>query len=109
MKREVIKFHSKITRILSYFLLITIPIFVIGLLYSFNIYALFGIIGISILFILIVCWINCRGIIIEEDKIIFIEFSKKVISIDDIESLDLGKTGDIVISYNGKFSIEQDI
>lgn len=102
MKREVIKFHSKITRILSFFLLLTIPAFVMGLIYSFNVYALFGIIAISILFVLIVIWINNRGIIIEEDKIIFIEFSKKTILIKDINSLSLGKNGVIVVSYNGK-------
>ena len=102
MKREVIKFHSKTTRILSFFLLLTIPAFVIGLIYSFNIYALFGIIVISILFILIIIWVNCRGVIIEEDKIIFVEFSKKVILIENVESLNLGRNGCIVISYNGK-------
>ena len=100
MKREVIKFHSKTTRILSFFLLLTIPAFVIGLIYSFNIYALFGIIVISILFILIIIWVNCRGVIIEEDKIIFVEFSKKVILIENVESLNLGRNGCIVISYN---------
>lgn len=104
MKREVIKFHSKITRILSFFLLLTIPAFVIGLIYSFNIYALFGIIVISILFILIVIWVNCRGVILEEDKIIFLEFSKKVILLENVESLNLGRNGCIIISYNGKIT-----
>ena len=55
-----------------------------------------------LLFVLIVIWINSRGIIIEEDKIIFIEFSKKTILIKDINSLSLGKNGVIVVSYNGK-------
>lgn len=79
MEKEIIKFHSKVSRVFSYFLLLTIPAFIIGLIYSFNIFSLFGIIAISILFVLIVIWINSRGIIIEEDKIIFIEFSKKTI------------------------------
>lgn len=102
MEKEIIKFHSKVSRVFSYFLLLTIPAFIIGLIYSFNIFALFGIIAISILFVLIVIWINNRGIIIEEDKIIFIEFSKKTILIKDISSLSLGKNGVIVVSYNGK-------
>ena len=102
MEKEIIKFHSKVSRVFSYFLLLTIPAFIIGLIYSFNIFALFGIIAISILFVLIVIWINSRGIIIEEDKIIFIEFSKKTILIKDINSLSLGKNGVIVVSYNGK-------
>lgn len=102
MEKEIIKFHSKVSRVFSYFLLLTIPAFIIVLIYSFNIFALFGIIAISILFVLIVIWINSRGIIIEEDKIIFIEFSKKTILIKDINSLSLGKNGFIVVSYNGK-------
>lgn len=102
MEKEIIKFHSKVSRVFSYFLLLTIPAFIIGLIYSFNIFALFGIIAISILFVLIVIWINNRCIIIEEDKIIFIEFSKKTILIKDINSLSLGKNGVIVVSYNGK-------
>lgn len=102
MEKEIIKFHSKVSRVFSYFLLLTIPAFIIVLIYSFNIFALFGIIAISILFVLIVIWINSRGIIIEEDKIIFIEFSKKTILIKDINSLSLGKNGVIVVSYNGK-------
>lgn len=102
MEKEIIKFHSKVSRVFSYFLLLTIPSFIIVLIYSFNIFALFGIIAISILFVLIVIWINSRGIIIEEDKIIFIEFSKKTILIKDINSLSLGKNGFIVVSYNRK-------
>ena len=56
----------------------------------------------SILFILIVIWVNCRGVILEEDKIIFVEFSKKVILLENVEYLNLGRNGCIVISYNGK-------
>ena len=102
MKREIIKFHSKISRVLSFFILLIIPSLIITLIYNFNIYALIGIIALSILSILIVTWVNSRGIVIEEDKIIFVEFSKKTILIEDVESLNLGKNGCIVISYNGK-------
>ena len=72
MKREIIKFHSKISRVLSFFILLIIPSLIIALIYNFNIYALIGIIAISILSILIVTWVNSRGIVIEEDKIIFV-------------------------------------
>ena len=78
MKREIIKFHSKISRVLSFFILLIIPSLIIALIYNFNIYALIGIIALSILSILIVTWVNSRGIVIEEDKIIFVEFSKKL-------------------------------
>ena len=57
---------------------------------------------ISIFIILIVCWINYRGVIIEDNKIIFLEFYKKEFLIQDIESLNIGKIGDIIIIYNGK-------
>ena len=77
MKKEIIRFHSKISRILSFFMLLLIPALIITLIYNFNVFAMFGIITISIFTILIVCWINSRGVIIEENKIIFLEFSKK--------------------------------
>ena len=102
MKKEIIRFHSKISRILSFFMLLLIPALIITLIYNFNVFAMFGIITISIFTILIVCWINSRGVIIEENKIIFLEFSKKEFLIKDIESLNIGKIGDIVIIYNGK-------
>jgi hypothetical protein len=51
-----------------------------------------------------VTWVNNRGIVIEDDKITFVEFSKKTILIEDIESLNLGKNGCIIISYNGKIT-----
>ena len=102
MKKEIIRFHSKISRILSFFMLLVIPALIIILIYNFNVFAMFGIIAISIFIILIVCWLNYRGVIIEENKIIFLEFSKKDFLTNDIESLNIGKIGDIVIIYNGK-------
>ena len=102
MKKEIIRFHSKISRILSFFMLLLIPALIIILIYNFNVFAMFGIITISIFTILIVYWINYRGVIIEENKIIFLEFSKKEFLIKDIESLNIGKIGAIVIIYNGK-------
>lgn len=102
MKKEIIRFHSKISRILSFFMLLLIPALIIILIYNFNVFAMFGIITISIFIILIVCWINYRGLIIEENKIIFLEFSKKEFLIKDIKYLNIGKIGDIVIIYNGK-------
>ena len=102
MKREMIRFHSKISRVLSFLVLLIIPSLIIVSIYNFNIYALIGIIAISTLCILIVTWVNNRGIVIEDDKITFVEFSKKTILIEDIESLNLGKKGCIIISYNGK-------
>lgn len=104
MKREIIRFHSKISRVLSFLVLLIIPSLIIVLIYNFNIYALIGIIAISTLCILIVTWVNNRGIVIEDDKITFVEFSKKTILIEDIESLNLGKNGCIIISYNGKIT-----
>lgn len=102
MKKEIIRFHSKISRILSFFMLLLIPALIIILIYNFNVFAMFGIITISIFIILIVCWINYRGLIIKENKIIFLEFSKKAFLTKEIESLNIGKIGDIVIIYNGK-------
>ena len=104
MKREIIRFYSKISRVLSFLVLLIIPSLIIVLIYNFNIYALIGIIAISTLCILIVTWVNNRGIVIEDDKITFVEFSKKTILIEDIESLNLGKNGCIIISYNGKIT-----
>ena len=77
MKKEIIRFHSKLSRILSFFMLLVIPALILSLIYNFNVFAMFGIITISIFTILIVYWINYRGVIIEENKIIFLEFSKK--------------------------------
>ena len=102
MKKEIIRFHSKISRILSFFMLLAIPALIIILIYNFNVFAMFGIITISIFIILIVCWINYRGVIIEENKIIFLEFSKKAFLTKEIEYLNIGKIGDIVIIYSGK-------
>ena len=102
MIKEIIRFHSKISRILSFFMLLLIPALIISLIYNFNVFAMFGIISISIFTILIVYLINYRGVIIEENKIIFLEFSKKEFLIKDIESLNIGKIGDIVIIYNGE-------
>ena len=61
MKKEIIRFHSKISRILSFFMLLVIPVLIIILIYNFNVFAMFGIITISIFIILIVYWINSRG------------------------------------------------
>lgn len=102
MKKEIIRFHSKISRILSFFMLLVIPALIIILIYNFNVFAMLGIITINIFIILIVYWINSRGVIIDENKIIFLEFYKKEFLIKDIESLNIGKIGDIVIIYNGK-------
>ena len=102
MKKEIIRFHSKISRILSFFMLLVIPVLIIILIYNFNVFAMFGIITISIFIILIVYWINSRGVIIEDNKIIFLEFFKKAFLAKEIESLNIGKIGDIVIIYNGK-------
>ena len=102
MKKEIIRFHSKISRILSFFMLLVIPALIIILIYNFNVFAMFGIITISIFIILIVYWINSRGVIIEDNKIIFLELFKKVFLTKEIESLNIGKIGDIVIIYNGK-------
>lgn len=76
IKKEIIRFHSKISRILSFFMLLVIQALIIILIYNFNVFAMFGIITISIFIILIVYWINSRGVIIKENKIIFLEFSK---------------------------------
>ena len=102
MKKEIIRFHSKISRILSFFMLLVIPALIIILIYNFNVFTMFGIIIISLFIIFVVCWINSRGVIIEENKIIFLEFYKKEFLIKDIESLNIGKIGDIIIIYNGK-------
>lgn len=102
MNKEIIRFHSKISRILSFLMLLVIPALIIILIYNFNVFAMFGIIIISLFIIFVVCWINYRSVIIEENKIIFLEFSKKEFLIKDIKSLNIGKIGDIIIIYNGK-------
>lgn len=96
------KFQPKINRILSYFCLIMIPLMIIVLIYNFNIYAMLGIIVMSILVIFLFYWCNNSKIEIYDDKIIYYGFKKHIFELKKIKSLSVEKRGFILLEYEGK-------
>ena len=96
------KFQPKINRILSCFCLITIPLMIIVLIYNFNIYALLGIIVMSIFVVLLCYWCNNFKIEIYDDKIINYGFKKNIFELEKIKSLSVEKRGFISLEYDGK-------
>ena len=101
-KVKMYKFQPKINRFLGYFTLISIPLMILILIYNFNIYAMFGIIAMSILVVLLCYWCNNSRIEIYDDKIISYVFKKYVFELKKIKSLSVNDHGYILLDYNGK-------
>lgn len=96
------KFQPKINRVLSYFCLVSIPLMIIVLVYNFNVYALLGIIVLSIFIVLLCYWCNNFKIEIYDDKIINYGFKKYLFELKNIKSLSVEKQGFISLEYDGK-------
>lgn len=96
------KFQPKINRILSYFCLIIIPLMIIVLIYNFNVYAMLGIVVMSILVVLLCYWCNNLRIEIFDEKIINYGFKKHIFELKKIKSLSVEKRGFISLEYEGK-------
>ena len=99
------KFQPKINRVLSYFCLVLIPLMIIVLVYNFNVYALLGIIVLSIFIVLLCYWCNNFKIEIYDDKIINYGFKKYLFELKKIKSLSVEKQGFISLEYDGKIYI----
>ncbi len=100
-KIKTYKFYHIVIRVLSYFVLLVIPCFIIVLIYSFNIYAILGIIAISIWACFICFWNNRVRIEIYDDKIIYYGLRKHVFEYRQISYLIIEK-GIIKLMYNEK-------
>ena len=101
-KVKIYKYQPKIIRFLGYFTLILIPLMILILIYNFNIYAMFGIITMSIFVVLLCYWCNNSRIEIYDDKIISYVFKKRVFELKKIKSLSVNDHGYILLDYNVK-------
>ena len=102
---ERIYFVPKLFRRLIYICLVTIPLFGLVLYYNFNVLGLILVIVISIILILLVYFLNTMGIRLKENSITYYSFRKKIILVKDIQSIELGKNGSIVIKMDNNKKI----
>ncbi len=101
-KIKAYKFNHIIIRILSYIALVVIPCMIIILIYNFNIFAMLGIVAMSILICFICFWCNRFRIELFDDKVIYYGFRKHVFEYSKIHSLIVEKHGYIQLEYNKK-------
>ena len=109
MKNETqeYSFYSKISKIICLSLLIIIPIIIYILVINFHIFGLMFLLFYSIINFILIYHVFSNKVIIEKDKITFIQFKKYIFIIKNIVSIDVNRRSYIEIIYNDKIKKEK--